>query len=123
MNLSEALNFAVKKIVEQGGQCMFGSSCYYGKGTRHCAVGWLLDHENLDLMECGKAVESLCDVFGEVIPEVIRHNILAFVRLQQFHDSNRKCQRKRSFMDLKALHPEVDYSGDHWETWINMGLS
>jgi len=125
MNLSEALNFAVKKIVEQGGRCLINvnntSSCVYGRGSKHCAVGWLLDHNNPKMMKFEGAVQELIEAFEDEVPDVIGENCDEFSILQMFHDSSEKERRIEHFKLLKMTAPDVDYSGDHWETWINMG--
>jgi len=126
MNLSEALNFAVKKIVEQGGRCLINangnSACVYGRGSKHCAVGWLLDHNNPEMMEFGGAVQELIEAFEDVVPDVVCQNPNEFSVLQMFHDASEKEKRIEHFKLLKMYAPQVDYSGDHWETWINMGV-
>ena len=125
MNLSEALNFAVKKIVEQGGRCLVtnevNSSCAYASGSKHCAVGWLLDHNNPEMMRFEGTVQELIEVFEDKIPEVISKNPDEFSELQMFHDVSEKEKRRERLKLLKMYAPDVDYSGDHWETWINMG--
>lgn len=123
MNLSEAFNFAVKKIVEQGGQCLDKNDleCAYGSATKHCAVGWLLDHKNKDLMEYEGDVYDICNEFDWGIPSIIFEDRVAFAKLQRFHDAFKVKEREEVFNELKSIRPEVDYSGEHWETWINMG--
>ena len=51
MTLQEAFDYAVQKIVEQGGRCIDNHMCVYGN-TRgmHCAVGWLLDENERSLI-------------------------------------------------------------------------
>jgi len=122
MNLSESLNFAVKKIVEQGDRCTdVVGDCIYGIGNKHCAIGWLLDHTDKQLMDFEGDVYELCDEFEDSIPEIIRHDRPAFSKLQAFHDQTDRAMRRIYFNDLKIMRPEVDYSGAHWEEWINMG--
>lgn len=130
MDLSEALNFSVKKIVEQGSQCRtkndcaygFGSNgCAYGFGSKHCAIGWLLDDTNPKLMGFEGDVGELVDNFEEVIPMVIRNYEEVFAKLQVFHDYDIMVGRKNILNELIEAAPSVDYSGDHWEAWVNMG--
>lgn len=122
MNLSEAFNFAVKKIVEQGSQCLNKKDeCVYGSANKHCAVGWLLDHNNTNLMEYEGDVYDICNEFDSGIPSIIFEDRVAFVKLQYFHDVFKAEDREKVFNELKSIRPEVDYSGDHWQTWINMG--
>ena len=121
MYLSEALNFSVKKIVEQGSQCSNGWCCSYGQGSKHCAIGWLLDDANPKLMGFEGDVGELVDNFEEVIPAIIRNYQEVFAELQVFHDNDNMEGREKSLNKLRAVAPSVDYSGDHWEAWVNMG--
>lgn len=123
MDLSEALNFSVKKIVEQGSQCTCscGDCSYGGRGSKHCAVGWLLDATNPNLMGFRGDVRELVDNFEEVIPAIIRNYQEVFTILQVFHDNQYMEGRKNILNKLIEATPSVDYSGDHWEAWINMG--
>ena len=110
MDLSEALNFSVKKIVEQGSQCTRSGNCSYGgQGSNPKLMGFKGD------------VGELVDNFEEVIPMVIRNYEEVFAELQIFHDHDSMKRRKNILNKLIEAAPSVDYSGDHWEAWINMG--
>lgn len=122
MDLSEALNFSVKKIVKQGSQCRRWKTCSYGQGSKHCAIGWLLDDTRPELMGFEGDVGELIDTFEEEIPVVIREYEDVFAELQIFHDNSNMEGRKNILNRLRAVAPSVDYSGDHWEAWVNMGV-
>jgi hypothetical protein len=122
MDLSEALNFSVKKIVEQGSQCRTTNGCAYGLGSKRCAIGWLLDDTNPELMSHGGDVGEIIDHFQGEIPSIIRNHDWIFSVLQVFHDEQEKEGRENSLNKLRAVAPSVDYSGDHWEAWVNMGV-
>jgi len=121
MNLQESMDFAVQKIVEQGGRCLASGNCAYGddKGN-HCAVGWLLDATNDDLMYFDSDVEELSCSYPESIPEIIPENTEAFGDLQQFHDTPRKFSRETLRTRLHLSYG-INTSGEHWEQWVDMG--
>ena len=61
MTLQEAVDYAMFKIVEQGGRCRsLQGLCAYGNAEgKHCAVGWLLDEDNQELMGFNGGVYNL----------------------------------------------------------------
>lgn len=123
MSVQEAVEYAVTKIVEQGGQCINQfDSCIYGddKGN-HCAVGWLLDEENYSLMSFGGSLVSMTKKgFGDCIPELVLDNIELFYRLQAFHDNELKFYRAKY---LKSLEEDfnIDISNPVFQQWVDMG--
>ena len=64
--VQEACDYAVEKMVAQQGRCMRegkdgDETCAYGDGKgNHCAIGWLLDHDDPDLMKYEGSVVCLC---------------------------------------------------------------
>jgi hypothetical protein len=87
--VQEACDYAMHKIVEQGGPCTdeMNALCVYGDNRgHHCAVGWLLNHDDENVMAFSGSVEELIDDMPEAVPEVIRNNSNAFQTLQQIHD-------------------------------------
>jgi len=132
--LQQAADFAVKKIVQQGGQCMFSHDddekplCAYsdGKGN-HCAVGWLLDHDCAELMTYKGSIQSIHDIYLYTnkdfpIPQLILDEIYFFSMLQDFHDEKTARNRKKVLEEMVENYSEfVDFSNPNWQQWVNMG--
>lgn len=117
LSLDEACQYAVKKIVEQGGRCLGNTGCAYGdRQGNHCAVGWLLDETDQGLMGYPGGIG---DLFG-LVPALIRNNMRAFQRLQAFHDSKEANWRVHYCRALQDEY-DIDTSGPHWQQWIDMG--
>jgi len=125
MTLQEQLDYAVNKIVEQGKRCMpthSGSGlCAYGNDEdEHCAIGWLLDENNGELMGYRGSVSMLIYSFDDDVPYNMKTDTEIFATFQNFHDnqfSNDRCFMKN------ALHNKgIDvYSNENWQRWIDMG--
>ena len=131
MGLQGFMDFAVKKIVEQGQRCTNGAGCAYGATIAypgqptlhmHCAVGWGLDENDKDLMNCEGGVVTLVDRFGASgrIPKLIGKSLDAMERLQQFHDCLVKDDREHHMRKLRKKYG-IDTSGPHWQQWVDMG--
>jgi len=129
--LQQAADFAVEKIVQQGKQCgqlQAGKmQCLYsdGKGN-HCAVGWLLNHNDKKLMASTAGIETLVEIEKiyqtETLPDIIKCNPFFFARLQQFHDGTTSKQRKLTLNSLKNEYEDkVDFSSPNWQQWVDMG--
>lgn len=120
--VQEACDYAVKKIVEQGGRCRDALGCVYGNGLgEHCSIGWLLPEDNDALMGAPLKLDALVCEFGAEVPELIRENEGAFYLLQSFHDVATKKMRI-SDMGLLSREYGIDTSGDHWQQWVEMGV-
>lgn len=123
MTLQEAFDFAVLKIVEQGGRCMNNqdaSVCAYSNHQGyHCAVGWLLDESNKDLMNCSATVGYLGKHYPNSVPDLIKKNTGAFMHLQMFHDDRLKVDRERHLVEIEDLG--IDVSKPQWVSWVEMG--
>ena len=83
MTMQQLCDYSIEKLVEQGGQCGVekeyngaGSffNCKYGKGASHCAIGWMLDEENDELMEEVSGVTELIKSCPEHLPSAILEN-------------------------------------------------
>lgn len=122
MNLQQAVNYSVSKIVQQGSRCMrvtdVSADCAYGDGEgNHCSVGWLLDHNNGVLMAWDGSVNDLVKLFP--IPEVISSNIDVFRVLQLFHDAYTSKER---MISLRALeHQGINISHEDFDKWVQLG--
>lgn len=119
--LQEACDYSVLKIVEQGGQCLSGKGgCAYGdeKGN-HCAIGWLLDASNKQLMSCGDDVTLLMSVFDCELPSVLYNNREAFNALQEFHDAD--CVTGREEF-LNKLNESIGIKAPQYQQWVEMGV-
>ena len=120
MSLQEAMDYSVLKIVEQGGRCLDeNGGCSYGEGSMHCAIGWLLDEDNLALMESGATPSGLVKTFPTEVPRLIADNIIPFEELQSFHDCALQYSRKGYMEDLESLG--IDTSAPQWAAWVEMG--
>lgn len=126
--IEEAFSYAVDKIVEQGVRCITPDAnaidmCAYSDSYgNHCAIGWLLDHENYDFSRAIGGVETLVDRYGDMVPAVIVNNIDAFSLLQQFHDCEYRYERLQLLHDLRDCYgDEVDFSNPNWMKWVDMG--
>lgn len=120
-NIQEACDYAVKKIVEQGGMCMSGGDCVYSDGHgRHCAVGWLLPESSPDeVWDHVGDVHNLVEHNRSALPDIITENIPVLMILQSFHDTEINYSRGRA-MEALRTHHGIDTSGEHWKRWVDM---
>lgn len=120
MSLQEACDYAVSKIVEQGGRCLNAiGGCVYSDGEgNHCGVGWLLDEENEVLMNRGVTAKALAQKYPTLIPNLIKENLPVMAILQSFHDRP-KGYRKTC---LKNLSNHIDTSKPQYQKWLEMGF-
>lgn len=121
-SVQEACDYAVLKIVEQEGQCLNGMQhCIYGNEEgQHCAVGWLLDPNNENLMNFDGGIVELVDETEQPIPNIIKNNLDVFGVLQDFHDNDSICGRKMALEQLYNVH-NIDISKPQYQQWIEMG--
>lgn len=123
MGLQEIVDYAVKKIVEQGGRCLNGlGNCAYGDYEgNHCAVGWLLDEDNNSHMCATGGVGNLINAHEHdpYFPRVFKENKYLFQELQRFHDAKFICKRILARGSLAKY--DIDTSGKHFQQWVNMG--
>jgi len=125
--LQQAADFALEKIIQQGKQCAYEESeklqCIYGDGQgNHCAIGWLLDHNDEKLMSSKHGVAALIAIDSEKIPDIIKDDPYFFAWLQQFHDKSTCRERKLILKRLKNNYSGVvDFSSPNWQRWIDMG--
>ena len=129
--LQTALDYAVHKMVEQGGRSLKAlGTCAYSDGCgKRCAIGWLLnDAEIQPLSDVVAAVDELdtevlriqdghIGAVAVELPDLISENMEIMIVFQQFHDSdfnNRPSKRKR----LSKLG--VDVSAPAWIIWEGM---
>lgn len=118
--LQEACDYAVLKIVEQGGECLdeLTGKCVYGDGVgKHCAVGWLLDHNNEQLMKFTGGIHDLLDEFDN-IPSIFSENLSTFTELQDFHDVQLEGEREHC---LECLSFDIDITAPQYRQWVEMG--
>lgn len=124
--LQEAMDYAVRRIVEQGGRCgssngMGGLYCMYGDGEgKHCAVGWLLPETDRELMAREEGIRSLVIRYSDRVPAVVRDNVEAMAKLQRFHDAESRMRRGELVCELAVNH-NIDITGPHWKAWVSMG--
>ena len=122
MTLQEACDYAVHKIVDQGKQCMSGERCaYQDDHGNHCAVGWLLDDADSELMTHNEYVIELINRYPQRLPKLIRKHRRAFNDLQRFHDSAVPTERREYARRL--TEEGIDTSKPQYQKWIKMGES
>ncbi|URC15323.1 hypothetical protein GD1_199 [Paraglaciecola Antarctic GD virus 1] len=123
MNKQEMFDYSVDMLAKQGERCVKtsgGLCCAYGNNRNlHCGIGWLLDHNNPDLMSFMGGVVSLIREFGEVVPLAIRTYPKAFKTLQSFHDAKSKSKRKMNLKKLSGFGINVD--NPNAQKWIELG--
>ena len=119
----EACDYSVQQIVKQGGRCydVVDGVCMYSDGQgNHCAIGWLLDPNNKELMNYDESVQDVVEDFPDDVPEVIKDNIDLFSELQRFHDQPNSIIREMCRDGLRYNY-KIDTSAPHWQQWIDMG--
>ena len=118
--LQEACDYAVFKIVEQAKQCLSGKGgCAYGDGNgNHCAVGWLLDTDNAQLMDCGDDVEELVNAYRNDVPALVIKNSHFMMDFQDFHDDNTSLGRAHA---LRNLSKRIEIDAQQYQQWVEMG--
>jgi hypothetical protein len=114
MSLQEIADYVMEALVNQGKRCIAEDGCcVYGteKRDHHCAVGWLLDKEDDDLMDFEGNVTALVRNFPDKVPEIIKDNLVFFGKLQNFHDHA---------ADYELLVEEFGLSRDrdYWSQWL-----
>ena len=118
--VQEACDYAVYKIVEQGEQCTTEGTnmCLYSDGEgNHCAVGWLLDPEDKELMEVEGSVKGIVKEFKDRIPKLIIQHLYEFTALQELHDA-RPDERADKLILLQD--EGIDTSKPQYEQWLGV---
>ena len=118
--VQEACDYAVYKIVEQGKQCTAEGTnmCLYSDGEgNHCAVGWLLDHEDKELMAQEGSVRGILKDFEGRIPKLIIQHLYEFTALQELHDSL-PYERENKLILLQDMG--IDTSKPQYEQWLGV---
>ncbi len=121
MSFQEQLDYVIDNLIAQGERCMGGyGRCSYGNGKgQHCAVGWLLDESNKDLMAYGASVISLIGSEFK-IPDTLRENIELWDRVQWVHDNALESYRRDSVEALRQKFPDITFDG-RWDKWVELG--
>lgn len=118
--LQEACDYAVFKIVEQGKQCLSEKGgCAYGDGNgNHCAVGWLLDHDNNKLMNSGDDAGGLIYSYKDDLPSVVVSYPNFMCEFQAFHDDDEKQLRQKQ---LNEISNYINTTAPQYQQWVEMG--
>jgi hypothetical protein len=120
MTIQQACDYAVKQIVDQGGQCVIGDNCSYSNGKgQYCVIGWLLDESNSEMMEYLGSVSDLIDCFKDELPSFFDDHEVVLNYLQSFHDHSIGQNRHHQLFYLAMLG--IDVTGGHWKKWAEMG--
>ena len=118
MTVQQAVEYSLDKIVKQGERCMRDGECAYGDGEgNHCAIGWLLDADNADLMEDEGSASGIARCCG--VPELIKENVEVFNKFQCFHDAGQGYNREEFKQQMSALG--IDTSHANFQAWIDLG--
>lgn len=122
--LQEACDFAVRKIVEQNYRCVQQDDitgkveCMYSDDEGgHCAIGWLLPEETLKQLNGYVGDVGMMMAEDVELPEIIRENTGAFMKLQEFHDWEDFSMRQDVMNRLRDSY-HIDTSGEHWQQWL-----
>lgn len=120
--VQEACDYAVAKIVEQGGRCYdkYTECCLYGDRDKHCAIGWLLPHDDKELMQYDDGVGNLVFNYPEKVPSLIVDNIDVFRVLQELHDTKFSNSRNEHIEQLQQKG--IDTSAPQYQQWVEMGI-
>jgi len=120
--VQEACDYAVQQLVKQGKPCIaYADTCAYGDGQgNHCAIGWLLDHNNKELMDAEGPLESLILCYGARIPRIIKDNRSVFRDLQIIHDSAAADDLNFEVTKKALVNKNIDISGPHWTAWFSI---
>ena len=121
----EACDYSVQQIVAQGGRCydVVNTTCMHGDGQgNHCAIGWLLDPDNKELMNYDQGAQDVVEDFPDDVPQIIKDNLDLFYELQSFHDETGSLIREYYRNRLRDNH-DIDTSAAHWQQWVDMGAN
>jgi hypothetical protein len=120
MSVQQAIEYSLDKLVKQGKRCMNDSDCAYGNGEgNHCAIGWLLEADNKDLMKSGGSVNGIIDEWAVFLPSLIINNQETFTFFQGFHDALYK--KRRSMYKGNLKDSGIDTSHSNFQAWIDLG--
>jgi hypothetical protein len=121
MTLQQAMDYSINKLVEQGHRCLIKNECSYGDGAgSHCAVGWLLDEDNEELMNISGGLGLLTNNYGDLLPKLILKNQSAFREFQNFHDFETHQSRSNHLQELEGYGIDVK-TNPNWNKWLTMG--
>lgn len=121
MELQEAFDFVIDKLAEQKVRCVDEEGCQYENDEgHHCAIGWLLDHNDDDLMRFKGGISVLALNHPTKIPTVIADNPSAFAAIQRLHDESFCTGRNLIINSLKEKHG-IDVSNPNVGVWVNLG--
>ena len=121
MTLQQAMDYSINKLVEQGRRCRIANECAYGNSKgQHCAVGWLLDEDNDDLMNAEGSIGLLMTDHRAALPKLMLENEAAFREFQNFHDSELRRYRSHLLLEIEGYGIDVD-ANPNWKKWVEMG--
>jgi hypothetical protein len=120
MTVQQAIEYSLDKLVKQGERCIREGVCSYGSsGGNHCAIGWLLDANNRDLMRFEGSASDISEDYTYFVPLLIHSNKEAFNTFQHFHDTLYKAEREGLMHELEDSG--VDTSHPNFQAWIDLG--
>jgi len=116
-SVQQACDYAVAKIVEQGGQCLDeeGLCLYASEDGKHCAVGWLLNEKDPSKLPIDTA---LINLDTKLLPQVVLDNMRVFTMLQAFHDTASYDGKNNWLLELERLG--INVSAPQYEEWLNL---
>ncbi len=121
MTLQQQVDYIGEKLVMQGKRsyCEKDNACVYGTGQgQHCAVGWLLDTTNIDLMDFAGGILPLSQAHADKMPENIKSNLDLFSVLQCIHDASDTQKALQHFRRFQHKFPEINLN-KNWSAFVN----
>jgi hypothetical protein len=120
MTVQEAIEYSLDKLIQQGKRCMLGSGmgcAYADREGNHCAIGWLLDSKNENLMGFRGSAEDISRVNG--VPLLIGEYAKVFNLFQSFHDAQTKNERLMCMNSL--MEYGINVSSINFQAWADLG--
>ena len=125
--VQELCDYAVLKMVEQGGRCVSKgqetdefADCQYKIGSKRCAVGWVLPDSGKALkLDFEGGIDNFIREHPRSIPRIIKDNLAVFQKLQGFHDS--LTEHDRNYYLGKLAQKNINVEKPQWEAWVNLG--
>ena len=123
MTAQELCDYAVSKIVEQGGRSVSkskSSRCLMMDAEgRRCAFSWLLDGDDPACMGFGASASAFLYGYPGKSPKALVEDPGIAVTLQLFHDTTIKESRILRAKELNDLGISTD--APQYQQWIDMG--
>ena len=120
MSLQEQVNYIGCMLLNQGKQALRKATilpaCTYGNcDGEHCAIGWLLDETNAEIMDYSGPIESLVkSEHVELLPKTLVSEIKLFNDLHQFHDARSPGVARQVLENMRQRHSQIIFNKE-WD--------